>query len=39
MKRLEWLQILKENIAIVSESVAKDPNVPIPSRSQELKLS
>ena len=28
-----------ENIAIVSESVAEDPNVSIPRRSQELGLS
>ena len=28
-----------ENIAIVSESVAVDPNVSIPRRSQELGLS
>ena len=28
-----------ENIAIVSESFAKDPNVSIPVRSQELGLS
>ena len=28
-----------ENIAIVSESVAEDPNVSIPCRSQELGLS
>ena len=28
-----------ENIAIVSESVAEDPNFSIPSRSQELELS
>ena len=28
-----------ENIAILSESVAKDPNVSIPHRSQELELS
>ena len=28
-----------ENIAIVTESVAGDPNVPIPRRSQELGLS
>ena len=28
-----------ENIAIVSESVAEDPYVPIPRRSQELGLS
>ena len=27
------------NIAILSESVAKDPNVSIPCRSQELELS
>ena len=28
-----------ENIAVVSESVAQDPNVSIPSRSQELGMS
>ena len=28
-----------ENIAIVSESVAEDPNASIPRRSQELGLS
>ena len=28
-----------KNIAIVSENVAKDPNVSIPRRSQELELS
>ena len=28
-----------ENIAIVSESIAEDPNVLIPRRSQELGLS
>ena len=28
-----------ENIAIVSESVAEDPSVSIPRRSQELRLS
>ena len=28
-----------ENIAIVSESVAEDPNLAIPRRSQELGLS
>ena len=27
-----------ENIAIISESVAEDPNVSIPPRSQELRL-
>ena len=49
MKRLEWLQILKGlciivslvpagNIAIVSKSVAEDPNVSIPRHFQELGL-
>ena len=28
-----------ENIAIASESIAKDPNVSIPRRSQELRMS
>ena len=48
MRGLEWLQLLQglciiahstENIAIVNESVAEDPNVSIPHRSQELGLS
>ena len=30
---------LAENVVIVSESVAEDPNVSIPRRSQELELS
>ena len=28
-----------ENIAVVCESIAEEPNAPIPSRSQELGLS
>ena len=28
-----------ENIAVESESIAEDPNVLIPSRSEELELS
>ena len=46
LKRLEWLKRpvhhrfarSADNIAIVSESVAEDPNVSIPCRSQELGL-